>query len=341
MKKTCLVLCLFVLTFICFTSITAQPETITFSERWSLEGIKAGAWSPTGDRLAVAFALKGLEIYQTNSGGFLKRLSETPIEVSPPEFQVSWSPDGSLIAARSEWRDQLRVWDTISGQILYTFPWGGSPLAFSPDGQVLSGYTNHAQIQTWDAATGEAQNTYLQFKRSPSIATVFAWAPHGDALLFNDANNHLALFDLTTQTIRFGFSVKDSPLRQAGWTPDGRYVFLIDRGYTLHRWDAANGTPLEAFFVGGNMVSFSPDGRYFAANYLSFPYDENHPPWNVVYIYDVQNLQKVGQIDYPKTTAYVKWLAWSPDGNHLATVTLETEDSRRSSVLQIWRRADP
>lgn len=339
MKLAALVLCFVMLMSLGLSFTTAQPEQITFRELWRIEGIRAGAWSPTGDRIAVAGTEQGLSLYEADTGKLLRRLSEAIVEDYPPQFQLGWSPDGHYLSGRLKGLDKAQVWDTLSGKPLYTIPWRGSPLAFSPDGTLLAGLTEHGQVLLWDALSGETRETLRSPTRDFVNALVFAWTPDGHSILFGESDGvDLSLFDLATKTPRLRFSMGDGSLYQGGWTPDSLYIFGVSRAKTLHRWNTFDGAPVDLFFLGGDTVSFSPDGQYFAANYHSFPYDDNHPPWNVVYIYSARTLERVGQIDYPESIIYVRWLAWSPDGSHLATVTMEPD---RPGILQVWQRVTP
>lgn len=313
-----------------------KPAGITFSQQWWVNDVRAAAWSPNGDQIAIASTEGGITLYNTRSGTALYKLTELSIEPDPPRFQLSWSPDGQLLAGRSKQTDKARVWNTASDQLLNSFPWGGSPLAFSPNGQFLAGLNEDGQIVFWDPSAKELKDISLKRNRDSFDAFVFSWSPNGASILFGAAAGvDLSVFDLSTKAIRFQLQIADGGLRQGGWTPDGKYIFAVSQAKTLHRWHTNDGTPLAPFSFGGSMVSFSPDGRYFAANYHAFPYDDDHPPWNVVYIYDAQTFEEVGRVDHPATTEYVRWLAWSPDGDYLATVTHST------SRLYIWRRVIP
>lgn len=317
-------------------SAAAQPETVTFGELWRLEGVKTGIWDNTGDRIAVAGASGGLHLYDTRSGKLLQSLTETEIEDYPTLSQVAWSPNNRFLAARLNLSDKIWVWDTISGQHIYTLLWRDSPLAFTPDGSFLTGMSGYGQIQVWDSVSGSLEQTLREKRLDYQSVRFFSWSPNGKLILFGQTEGaSLSVFDFPTKTVRFRTHLTDGKVRQGGWTPDGNVIYAVSQSFTLYRWTAADAVPLKPFFVGGGMVSFSPDGRYFAANYQSFPYDDNPPPWNVVYIYDAQTLERVGQIDHPEVDDYINWLAWSPDGERIATVTTN------GNTLRVWQRVTP
>ena len=66
---------------------------------------------------------------------------------------MAFSPDGQRLASAGR-TWKLKVWDAATGQAIDTFK-GGNAVAFSPDGRRLAVDTGLGQIKVWDAVTGQ------------------------------------------------------------------------------------------------------------------------------------------------------------------------------------------
>lgn len=82
----------------------------------------------------------------------------------PPVQAVTFSPDGSLVAAaHTRWlrsahlpTADIQVWDVATGRelfVLHTGPESLDSLAFSPDGSLLVSLDDNGQIRLWEVAT--------------------------------------------------------------------------------------------------------------------------------------------------------------------------------------------
>jgi len=68
---------------------------------------------------------------------------------------VAYHPAGEMLAS-SSYDHTLRLWDTQSGQLLYTVPTQNTTalsIAFHPEGALLALGTNQHTIQLWDTST--------------------------------------------------------------------------------------------------------------------------------------------------------------------------------------------
>ena len=265
---------------------------------WPEEGVVAGAnsysvaWSPTGQKLAVGTngAYK-LNIYSFDEGIYQFTNMDQPI---PPEYfsdtatctGLSWSPDGTLLAASFNQDPYVYVFGVTETSIVlltsleqnYSIP--ASSCSWSPDGRYLCvGYFRPPYI-------GMYEFNGLTFKKLP------------------DAN-----------------SLPTARVNKVSWSPDGRvlavahsryptvsaYLFenkrlsRINVEHTRPALDDGDDTALD--------VAWSSDGRYVAASFSVLPS-------TYVYSYDGKKLTKIHHSQPPGVTGVC---AWRPDGELLVT----------------------
>jgi WD40 repeat protein/serine/threonine protein kinase len=228
------------------------------------------------------------------------------VELSQPLGQRAvFSRDGEQIACLISTADSTvaRVWDTATGKETHAFPVAQTArgfranLGFSPDGTRLvvartrigpglvpSPNAHGEEIKVWDVSTGKG---------------------------------------LCTIAAEFFYSFEGLPL-----SPDGKRVACqtIERdadkkitGYPLKVWDTATGMELLAIHLSQESWSpvFSPDGKYLAAAPKAGAAGE--PPDIVVQLWDATTGKEHAAIK--RTGTSVHYLAFSPDGTRLATLS--------------------
>ncbi|MCA9910638.1 MAG: hypothetical protein KC519_18410, partial [Anaerolineae bacterium] len=121
-------------------------ETITVGPD---ETIRAFEWSPTGDRIAIAFSDSTIAVWDTVSEQISVMFHEHIGEIS----DVQWSPNGDWIASSDVVHDchsrigafAVWVWDASTGEPLHSFDTlhcsHANPLTWSPDSKYLAATT--------------------------------------------------------------------------------------------------------------------------------------------------------------------------------------------------------
>ena len=240
--------------------------------RWSLpDGAKARlgkgqiaggiAYSPKGDRLAVASAI-GIWIHDADTGAVLDLLT-TPTSIST----VVFSPAGNTIATGSWDDDLVRLWDVPTGQIIATLTghtYGTYSVAFSSDGAMLTSGGGDLAVRLWDIATGQLKTTFIGHSGHINGVT---FSPDG-SILAGGTDDEVWLWDVATaQSI--AILAHNEGVRNVAFSPDGTTLastsWANDNAVKL--WDTATWQPritLTGHYSPVSSIAFSPDSRTLA-----------------------------------------------------------------------------
>ena len=146
------------------------------------------AWSPGGDRIAVASSDATVRIFDAERGSLVRTIPGHRDWV----LAVTWSPDGSRIATGS--RDRTaKVFESSSGTLLTTYGRHDAPvrgIIFHPEGEEM---ISASDAQKWDrwkiAAAAHLRDTHLG-------GEVFQLVAAGEFFAAPSANGKVHLFKL-------------------------------------------------------------------------------------------------------------------------------------------------
>jgi WD40 repeat protein len=170
--------------------LAATSQTITLTNaaqmselaRYGRGVVNAAAWSPDGERLALATTL-GVWLYEADDWDAEPSL----LAGQEGALSVAFSPDGQQIAAGGE-DASAAVWDVRSGARLITLTshlYGVDRLAFSPGGDRLATSDPSGVLRLWSAATGAEVRVF----QSDGSQTALAWSPNGGRLAASGAES--------------------------------------------------------------------------------------------------------------------------------------------------------
>ncbi|MCB0165030.1 MAG: hypothetical protein KDI79_12435 [Anaerolineae bacterium] len=218
-------------------------------------------------------------------------------------WEVSWSPDGTLLATGSGYGDsRVNVWNIATGETLLSVKASDyaqiDRLIWSPNGRWLVSDPDYDRSILWEVATGE--------NVSPAQGSFFNnWSPNGTQLALLTEDNIIVWNMLTNQADLTLVREFVDNASSVVWSPDGEKLALVGSGQVTILEVRTNQT-IATIEQGANIVAWSPDGRLLAMGSAS-----------QVIIVDVIENQIIG--DYKGHSDTIEDLAWSQDGRRLAS----------------------
>jgi WD40 repeat protein/serine/threonine protein kinase len=307
--------------------VASAQELPTFKE--SGGGVVGVAYSPDGQRLALARSDSTVRVYDAASGQELLILKGHSGKV----WGLAFSPDGWRLAS---WGTdmEVRVWDLASGQDLFTLK-GHPPVAwvaFSPRGRRLASAGGDTAVRIWDAASGQELAT-LKGHTGPVASVCFS--PDGSRLASaggapgkpgevkvwdgKGGQGLLSLLGHTGHVWAVCFSPDGSLLASAGGAFDNKTG-------EVKVWDSISGQEqltLKAHTGPVASVCFSPDGTRLA----SASADQTVKVWDSMSGQELLTLK--GHTTLKGKTIGGSSLAYSPDGRRLASAGYD-------STVRVW-----
>jgi WD40 repeat protein len=289
---TAFVLCVFMLTacqpadpqpvFTPSAEATATPIPLPASAPTTAATLPGVIWSfaVSPDAAVIAFATsKGLELYDLKTFAPLRTL-----ETGENVYSLSWSPDGTKLAA--------------------------GVLAILPNPSEFTG--SKAVLKVWDTSTwGVVMEPDFSNGLVDERILDIAWKPDGSALSISTDLNGVMVFDLASGKLTSQQTEFAGTVLQSAWSPDGsRLVSTGDMAYSLRRWKLGNGDSVRLFDQRASSsmeVAWTPDGKRIVSGHAN----------GVICFWTAATNQCDGFIQAHRTAVFS--MALSPDGSKLAT----------------------
>jgi WD40 repeat protein len=283
-------------------------ETILGAEPSGLEA-RPGSWPAAGETRKAKKAVR-----------------KTPQTAPRPLLEMKkfchpvFSPDGKRLAFHAT---TPQILDVATGEVAAKceMPSHTYQLAYSADGGRIAGGSTSGRIGVCDARTGKA---VFQLRDCKYEATFVAFSPDGSSIVSTDHSGNVWVWDAKTGKLRRrvenpGISTKGTSISHAAFTPDGRSLVLVvfmrpakdtEIGRTRFvRWDwplgESESARVELGKVDVHRIAFGPQAACVAVIQ-----DRG------LAILDARS----GRSRLKHRTQEMPFaLAWSPDGNYLAT----------------------
>ena len=326
------------------------------------------AFGPKGDVLAVACGNR-VFLWDVRTGQLRKTLVGHKNHVTG----LAFTPDGRVLATSTtvgrmflgplpgSGPDDVRLWDAATGDPLGTVPLGQSAtpsVAFSPDGTTLAtlhwvgidqiGRGGTAVVSLWDVKTRQLRFTLEHTDAGASalsnrqVLSRLAFNP-ADGTLVMSAGRFLGVWNLETRKLQRHVLTASvgapgvSEIVSMAIRPDGKWIATansITIPTDVKIWNPETGELVKTLAgTPAQSVAFSPDGMNLLTVF-----------GNTVQIWDTLTFQKRASFEtHQGRTSRIgaPGLAFSPDGQALATAVLPPEEgkdalSEGSAEVKLW-----
>ena len=278
-------------------------------------------------------------------------------------LHAAFSPDGGRIASSGA-DGAIKLWDGASGQELWTLRGhtkNVTCVTFSPDGRRLASSSSDQTVRIWDGTASPEAHTW---RGAVGPIARIAFFPDGHRLLvagnIEDApgrvRHRLTILDTAQGLREAAFDDADDsgrgrPIDGIAIRRDGRLVASASQNGRIEAWSVPEARscfrydePTSRF----EDVAFSPDGRRLAAAGQvdsRLPNGEPAPRPDtdgngLVLVFDLETGKMLWRVA-GGSTGFIRDLAFSPDGQTLATAdntsTITIWDSRTGGVRRQLR----
>ncbi|HEV3436740.1 MAG TPA: prenyltransferase/squalene oxidase repeat-containing protein [Gemmata sp.] len=287
----------------------------------TLPGWVAGvAFSPGGDRLAIASADAIAHIIDSQTGGELAKCRGHDDAIASVHFH----PAGKLLATGS-YDHSAAIWDAATGKRLHRLiSHRGivTSVAFSPDKTTLATASIDGTIKLWVVATGQLKAT---LKGHKSWVNSLAYRASGEWLVSGSSDGTIIVWSTQTEAPLRTLDVTNGEVRSIALSADGSLLAAGLRYGTVKVWSTVDWKELLILPGQGDMcvVAFSPNGKLLATT---------EGDWNrggLVKIRDVTTGNPIARIQH---TGEIISVAFSNASNVIAV-------GGADKTVQLWKIA--
>jgi serine/threonine protein kinase len=205
-------------------------------------------------------------------------------------------------------------------------------VAWSARGTRIASASYDKTVRIWNASDG---NNLLTYQGHWDRVLAVAWSPDGNLVASAGNDGTIQVWDPLNANLAMTYREHVHPVLALNWSPDGKRIASACEDKTVRIWDTITGQTLYVHNAHGGRVltiGWSPDGRYIA----SAGEDKLVHVWSMqrekANFFTSWLLHSRGQFTYRGHFGRVNALAWSPNGQRLASVGSD-------KTLQVWDAA--
>ncbi|MGD8633556.1 MAG: helix-turn-helix domain-containing protein, partial [Anaerolineales bacterium] len=307
-------------------SIISSPIRMTLTGHDTR--VLSADFSPDGTQLATIGDDGTVILWDAIHGDEMLRL---PGSTQSGDFvstqRIRYSPEGDLLAACDS--DQVKLYDSDTGELVQTFQESGTDitaLAFSRDGKYIAAGSFDGMAYLWDASKGSLLHE-LSGHRDAIEGVTFS--PDGKWLITASSDATMKIWDVKNGELIRDFSEFTGLIDSVVYNPDGTqlafgtvdglYVWQFDFDTDQGSTTITNQEVLVIPESAGGI--FSPDGTKLAAP------SGSTASGNAIAVRDANTGREL--LTLSGHTSWVMGLAFSPDGQRLASTSLD-------GTVKIW-----
>jgi WD40 repeat protein len=230
--------------------------------------IAMGVFSPDGKTILTVSEDRTARIWNSYNGNLIATMSYESEEI----YDAGFSEDGKYIYAPFS-DSALRFFDANNGKLLQTiknpnaeFGW----IAQHPDGNLIIATDETQKFGIWDKSSSKkiatlsghkAKVEYVEYNKVNN--KILSTAEDGIAIVWNLKGQKL--FQITT----------NGNIREARFSPDGKYLFTYSDKFELSLWSADDGHKIIQFAAVSDelaTVEFSIDSKRLVTTHLQSAY---------------------------------------------------------------------
>ncbi len=224
--------------------MNSNPKLRPIAFKWhsKLNDFMTGlAWSPEGDRIAVASVSGQVAIYDAVEGRTIHLFEKAHEDGCDA---LAWRPDGKALATAG--RDGMwKLWDAETGKVLAEheagalwtehLAWSSRPLG--DQGHLLAVGAGN-KVTLWNEA-GESADETIKFTKT--VADV-GWILNGTTLAVA-TSSEVVVDDLIADGEARRFVAKD-PILKMSFSPSGKWLMTGNQDCSVHVWNTDNGAEM-------------------------------------------------------------------------------------------------
>ncbi len=296
--------------------------------------VRALAFDVLGKYLAAGDGANVIHVWDTGSGQGIGRLQD----LVRPLTALAFHPDGGRLALGAA-DGSVSLWERATGQVIEMPKRHGGAVravAFRPDGRQLASAGEDGVVRLWDVASRREFRPIPHPDDRPALCLAYSADGRRLATGWTSGKVWLHQPDLNPRKSDLGIALSEhaQAVTSVAYGPDGRFLASGSAERTVRLWSTANQQMLRVYRgLTGAAVSaaFEPEGGRLAAATAA----------GVVKVWDGTQNQQSLTLEHPPGPRppavkpdEVPYLAFSPDGRALASVTLRLKG--RPPTLRMW-----